>query len=209
MRTGMILGMALTLCAGQFGTAGEVNMSKDATAGAATKPKLETATFGAGCYWCTEAVFQQTEGVKSVKSGFMGGHVKNPTYRQVCTGKTGHAEVVQIEFDPAVVSYDKLLDVFWHAHDPTSKDRQGADEGTQYRSVIFYHGDTQRKAAEESKRKLDASGALGKPVATEIVPAAEFYPAEDYHQNYYRNNKDQPYCRVVIAPKLKKLGLRE
>lgn len=168
-----------------------------------------TATFGGGCYWCIEAVFQQVDGVVSAESGFMGGHVKNPTYDQVCRGGTGHAEVVQVRFDPARIRYEDLLDWFWRAHDPTQLDRQGNDVGDQYRSVIFYHDDAQKAAAEASKAALEASGEWTKPVVTQIAPAGEFYPAPDSHDDYYRENRNQPYCQFIIRPKLKKLGLRD
>ncbi|MCZ6598454.1 MAG: peptide-methionine (S)-S-oxide reductase MsrA [Planctomycetota bacterium] len=167
----------------------------------------EVATFGAGCFWCVEAVLQQLDGVLDVKSGYMGGRVENPTYRDVCTGATGHAEVVQVTFDPGVIAYDELLDWFWRLHDPTTLDRQGNDVGTQYRSAIFFHSDEQERVAEASKQKADASGAFADPIVTEIVPTATFYPAEDYHQDYYRQNEAQPYCRMVITPKLEKLEL--
>lgn len=165
--------------------------------------KTEFATFGGGCFWCMEAVFERLPGVKSVASGFAGGHTVNPTYEQVCTGTTGHAEVTQIEFDRAKISYEKLLDVFWQAHDPTTLNRQGADEGTQYRSVILYHGEAQKLAAEKSK--LEAQKKHKDPIVTEIVPFTKFYPAEGYHQEYYDNNSSAPYCQMVIAPKLEKL----
>ncbi len=165
---------------------------------------LETATFGSGCFWCTEAVFQQLQGVHSVTSGYSGGHVKNPTYREVCTGTTGHAEVVQVTYDPQVITYEELLEVFWKTHDPTTPNQQGNDIGPQYRSVIFYHNDEQRRLAEHYKQKLDASGAFAAPIVTEIAPFTEFYPAEDYHQRYYELNPDQMYCRFVIAPKIEK-----
>ena len=161
------------------------------------------ATFGGGCFWCMEAVFERLPGVKSVTSGFAGGHTVNPTYEQVCTGTTGHAEVTQIEFDPAKISYEKLLDVFWQAHDPTTLNRQGADEGTQYRSVILYHGDAQKLAAEKSK--AGAQKNFKHPIVTEIAPFTKFYPAENYHQGFYDNNTNYGYCRVVITPKLEKL----
>ena len=167
----------------------------------------EVATFGGGCFWCTEAVFQQLTGVVSVTSGFMGGHVKNPTYKQVCGGDTGHAEVNQIRFDPSKITYEEVLKWFWEAHDPTQLNGQGADVGTQYRSVIFYHGDAQKAAAEKSKQALGKSGRYKSPIVTEIAPATEFYPAEDYHQDYYRQNPGAGYCRFVIRPKLEKLGL--
>lgn len=166
---------------------------------------LAIATFGSGCFWCTEAVFQHLKGVHSVVSGYSGGTVKNPTYQQVCTGTTGHAESIQVTYDPAVVSYEELLEVFWQTHDPTTQDRQGNDVGTQYRSVIFYHTDTQQRLAAEYKKKLDNSGAFNAPIVTKIVPFTEFFSAEDYHQNYYNQNSRQPYCRVVIGPKLAKL----
>jgi peptide-methionine (S)-S-oxide reductase len=165
---------------------------------------LETATFGAGCFWCVEAVFQQLEGVQSSISGYMGGQVENPTYKQVCTGTTGHAEVIQVTFDPSQITYPELLEAFWTSHDPTTLNRQGADEGTQYRSVIFYHSAEQKQLAEEYKKKLNASGAFPNPVVTEIAAAVKFYKAEDYHQNYYNENGNQPYCRFVIQPKLEK-----
>ncbi len=164
----------------------------------------ETATFGAGCFWCVEAIFQQLEGVESVSSGYSGGKIKNPTYREVCSGLTGHAEVIQVVYDPARISFVDLLEAFWGSHDPTTLNRQGADTGTQYRSVIFYHNEEQRKLAEEYKDKLNAENAFGKPVVTEISPFSVFYKAEDYHQDYYNANGDQPYCRMVIGPKLEK-----
>jgi len=167
----------------------------------------ETAMFGSGCFWCSEAVFQRVPGVKSVKSGYAGGSSKNPTYRQVSTGETGHAEVVKMVFDPRQVSYDQLLALFWKMHDPTTLNRQGADTGTQYRSVIFYFSPAQKAAAEAAKNVLDDSREFKDPVVTEIVPASDFYPAEDYHDDYYNQNKDAPYCRIVIQPKLKKMGL--
>jgi peptide-methionine (S)-S-oxide reductase len=165
---------------------------------------METATFGSGCFWCTEAVFQQLKGVSSVVPGYSGGHVVNPTYQQVCTGRTGHAEVCQIQFDPEQISFEELLEVFFNTHDPTTLNRQGNDVGAQYRSVIFYHSDEQQKTAEKVKAELDRSGKWKNPIVTEIVPFEEFYKAEDYHQNYFRDNPDQGYCRLVIAPKLDK-----
>jgi peptide-methionine (S)-S-oxide reductase len=165
----------------------------------------ELATFGSGCFWCTEAVFQQLEGVRKVESGYSGGRVKDPTYRQVCTGETGHAEVVQVTFDPKVISYPELLEVFWRSHDPTTKDRQGHDTGPQYRSVIFYHSERQKELAERYKQKIDAAGVFARPVVTEIEPFTAFYPAEEEHRNYYAENPDAGYCRVVIGPKVEKL----
>ncbi len=164
----------------------------------------DTATFGTGCFWCTEAIFERLKGVISAESGFSGGHVKNPSYREVCTGTTGHAEVCQIIYDPSVVSYVELLEVFWKTHDPTTLNRQGDDVGTQYRSAIFYHNEQQRTLAEEMKKKLNKAGIWKDPVVTEIVPYNVFYKAEEYHQGYYDQNTDQPYCRVVITPKLEK-----
>jgi peptide-methionine (S)-S-oxide reductase len=165
--------------------------------------KTETATIGGGCFWCAEAVFQRIPGVKSVVSGFAGGTVRNPTYEQVCTGTTGHAEVIQITYDPAVLSYDKLLEIFWEAHDPTTLNRQGNDVGTQYRSIILYGNDAQKKAAEASK--ASAAKRFKAQIVTEIVPLKAFYSAEAYHQNYYNLNKNQPYCQFTITPKLQKL----
>jgi len=169
-----------------------------------TNHRSETATFGAGCYWCTEAQFQQLKGVEKVESGFSGGHVDNPTYKQVCTGTTGHAEVCNITYDPSVISFDELLAAFWTCHDPTTLNRQGNDVGTQYRSVIFYHNDAQKQKAEEYKKKLNDEKAWDKPVVTEIAPFKAFYKAEDYHQNYYNENGEQPYCHFVIGPKVEK-----
>jgi peptide-methionine (S)-S-oxide reductase len=166
---------------------------------------LARATFGGGCFWCTEAVFQKLKGVHSVVSGYTGGSSKNPTYKQICTGTTGHAEAIQITFDPAVVSFEDLLEIFWKTHDPTTRNRQGNDVGTQYRSVIFYHSADQKHLAEEYKQKLDAAGVFAGPIVTEIVPATDFYRAEAYHQNYYAENSTQPYCQVIIGPKLEKL----
>lgn len=169
----------------------------------------EVATFGAGCFWCVEAVLQQLDGVLKVTSGYMGGNVPNPTYDQVCTDTTGHAEVTQVTFDPKRISYEKLVDYFWKLHDPTTLNRQGNDFGSQYRSAIFYHSEAQRSAAEKSKKALEESGAFRSPIVTEITKAGLFYKAEDYHQDYYRLNKRQPYCRFVITPKLEKLGLEK
>ena len=162
----------------------------------------EIATLGGGCFWCTEAVFQMLPGVKSVASGYAGGTKENPTYKDVCAGDTGHAEVIQIEYDPKAVSYEKLLETFWEAHDPTTPNRQGNDHGTQYRSIILYSSEAQRSAAEKSK--AEAQKALGKPIVTEIVPLKKFYKAEGYHQDYYRDNLNQPYCRMIIRPKVEK-----
>lgn len=166
--------------------------------------RTEMATFGSGCFWCTEAIFQQVKGILKVESGYSGGKVKNPTYKEVCSGLTGHAEVVQLTFDPGKITYDELLEIFWKTHDPTTLNKQGADEGTQYRSVIFYHDENQQKLAELYKEKLDKSGAFSKPIVTEISPYGTFYKAEDYHQNYYNLNGNAPYCSYVIQPKLDK-----
>ena len=166
--------------------------------------QTEVATFRAGCFWCVEAVFLELDGVVAVESGYSGGTVPNPTCEQVCTGATGHAEVCQIRYDPAKIGYEDLLEVFWKTHDPTTPKRQGNDVATQYRSAIFYDNQQQKTLAEKYKRELDASGAFQNPVLTEIMPAAEFYKAEQYHQDYYRNNPQQGYCSVVIEPKLEK-----
>jgi peptide-methionine (S)-S-oxide reductase len=165
---------------------------------------LEKATFGSGCFWCTEAVFERVNGVKDVVSGYAGGTKENPTYEQVCTGKTGHAEVTQITYDPSVISYDELLQVFWKTHDPTTLNRQGNDVGTQYRSVIFYHDEEQKIKAEKYKEELNKSGAWKDPVVTEIAPLTKFYKAESYHQDYYEKNPNQGYCAFVIGPKIEK-----
>ncbi|HTL59526.1 MAG TPA: peptide-methionine (S)-S-oxide reductase MsrA [Candidatus Limnocylindrales bacterium] len=167
-----------------------------------TNNATETATLGGGCFWCTEAEFQLLPGVKSVASGFAGGTIENPTYKQVCTGETGHAEVIQVEFDPKVVSYEKILETFWETHDPTTLNRQGNDSGTQYRSIILYNSEAQRVTAEKSR--AEAQKHFKQPIVTEIVPLKKFYKAEGYHQNYYRNNPYQPYCQVVIKPKVEK-----
>lgn len=164
----------------------------------------DTATFGNGCFWCTEAIFQELNGVISVSSGYSGGHVENPTYEEVCDKTTGHAEVCRIVFDPAKITYDELLEVFWQTHDPTTLNRQGNDVGPQYRSVIFYHNDEQKQKAEHYKTALDKSGAFDKPIVTAVEPLKNYYAAEGYHQNYFKNNPNQPYCYFVIRPKLEK-----
>ena len=166
--------------------------------------KVDTAYFGAGCFWCVEAVFQELKGVISVSSGYMGGKIKNPTYREVCSGLTGHAEICRIVYDPKVIEYKDLLEAFWQSHDPTTLNKQGADTGTQYRSVVFYNNEEQKAQAEFYKNKLNEENAFGKPVVTEISASSAFYIAEDYHQNYYNENGDAPYCQFVIAPKLEK-----
>ena len=186
---------------------GQLSMAestKDSSTEATEEEGLEQATFGSGCFWCTEAVFQQLKGVRSVVSGYSGGRVKNPTYKDICTGLTGHAEVIRVTYNPKIVSYVDLLEVFWKTHDPTTLNRQGADKGTQYRSVIFYHNEKQQTLAQEYKQKLDESGAFADPIVTEISPLKEFYPGEEYHQNYFRDNPDNPYCSAVIKRKVEK-----
>jgi peptide-methionine (S)-S-oxide reductase len=164
----------------------------------------ELATFGTGCFWCTEAIFQDVKGVLKVESGYSGGHVKNPTYKEVCSETTGHAEVIQLTYDPSVITYDELLEIFWKTHDPTTLNRQGNDVGTQYRSVIFYHNEKQKELAQSYKQKLDNSGAFDKPIVTEITAYDKFYVAEDYHQNYFNLNGNAPYCSYIIKPKVEK-----
>jgi len=193
--------VALTGCAVEPEVQPEAPVEKKANMTSET----QYATFGLGCFWCSEAVFEHLEGVTAVASGYEGGDVENPTYKQVCSGRTGHAEVIRVAFDPARISFRELLDVFWKAHDPTQLNRQGADVGTQYRSVIFTHSEEQKREAEASKKAI--SGSFRKPIATEISPSTGFYEAEDYHQDYFNNNPNQPYCRLVIVPKLKKLGM--
>ena len=167
--------------------------------------KTETATFANGCFWCTEAIFEELDGVISATSGYTAGNTENPTYKEVCTGQTGHAECLQIVYDPAKISFDELLAVFWETHDPTTLNQQGADVGTQYRSGIFYHNEEQRSKAEKYKAELDKSGAFDRPIVTEITAFTKFYPAEDYHQQYFENNENSnPYCQMVIRPKLDK-----
>lgn len=165
---------------------------------------MELATVGGGCFWCVEAVFQRLEGVTKVVSGYAGGQTENPNYKQVCTGLTGHAEVCQITYDPSVVSFDEILEVFWQTHDPTTLNRQGNDVGTQYRSVVYYHSPEQKEKAEHYKKKLDEAKIFKNPIVTEISPLPKFYPAEDYHQNYFNDNPDQPYCQAVVKSKVDK-----
>ena len=199
----------------QTDTAKEIGMPKEtqstqgssSAASDSTAAENEIASFGAGCFWCVEAVFQQLDGVVEVSSGYMNGTVPDPTYQQVCSGTTGHAEVVQVTFDPKRISFEDLLGSFWKLHDPTTLNRPGSDAGTQYRSAIFYHSEAQRGAAEKSKKAADASGAFTSAIVTEITKAGPYYKAEGYHQDSYRLNKQQPYCRAVIAPKLEKLGM--
>jgi len=166
--------------------------------------QLDTATFGAGCFWCVEAQFQMLEGVAKVESGYSGGHVKNPSYKEVCNGTTGHAEVCNVYYDPKKISYDEMLAAFWQMHDPTQLNRQGNDVGTQYRSAIFYHNDAQKQIAEKYKKKLNEEKVYDNPVVTEIAPFSVFYKAEDYHMNYYNQNSNESYCQFVIRPKVEK-----
>jgi peptide-methionine (S)-S-oxide reductase len=170
---------------------------------------VEHATFGAGCFWCVEAVFEQLDGVLDVRAGYTGGSTNNPTYEDICTGKTGHAEVIQIDFDPSLIRYKKLLDIFWKSHDPTTLNRQGGDTGTQYRSVIYFHSETQKELARKSKDAADKMKLYSNPIVTEISPLTKFYIAENYHQDYYRINQNAPYCQIVIKPKLDKLKINE
>ena len=193
-------GLTLNLLLVYFCLASNMNAAPDPAPATA---KVATATFGGGCFWCGEAVFQRIPGVKSVTSGFAGGTTRNPSYEDVCTGQTGHAEVIQVQFDPAVISYDKLLEIFFEEHDPTTLNRQGNDVGSQYRSIILY-GDAEQKAAAE-KAKAEAARLFSKPIVTEIVPLKAFCPAEDYHKDYYNLHQTQPYCQFVIRPKLRKL----
>lgn len=188
-----LLAVCLMLCALPYSRANQPDKHK------------ETATFGMGCFWCSEAIFTRLKGVTKVESGFSGGTVKNPSYEQVCTGETGHAEVVNVEYNPAVISYAELLEVFWKMHDPTTLNRQGEDEGTQYRSVIFYHTPQQKAEAEKYKAELNRQKVYPHPIVTQIEPFKAFYKAEAYHQNYYALNSRQPYCRLVIMPKVEKL----
>ena len=170
-----------------------------------SQEKIERATFGAGCFWCVEAVFERQEGILDIQVGYTGGKTEKPTYEEVCTGKTGHAEVIQIDYDPKIIDFENLLDVFWQSHDPTTLNRQGTDVGTQYRSVIYYQDEKQKVIAEKSKLSTEKSGIYKDSLITEISPLTQFYPAEKYHQDYYRLNPDAPYCRIVIQPKLNKL----
>jgi peptide-methionine (S)-S-oxide reductase len=198
------------LCLAAVAACSQSNTAAPQTGEAMSAPaQTETATFAAGCFWCVEEIFRQQPGVWKVTSGYTGGAVKNPTYAQVCGGDTGHAEALQVVFDPQKTTFEKLLGVFWTAHDPTTLNRQGADTGTQYRSAIFTYSDAQMAAAQASLAAENKSGHFDRPIVTEITPATEFHPAEDYHQDYYRLNKRAPYCRAVIQPKLKKLGLQE
>jgi len=186
------------------GSATEANANKKSKQTNNMDQKLEKITFGAGCFWCVEAVFQRVKGVKAVSSGYMGGKMKNPTYREVCSGLTGHAEVCQLSYDPKEVSVATLLEIFWQTHDPTTLNRQGADTGTQYRSAVFFHTPEQQQEADAWKQKLNDSHVFPNPIVTEITAASEFYVAEDYHQNYFNENGTEPYCQIVIKPKMDK-----
>ena len=186
---------------------GKAAKGKDAGKAAEPESKTETATFGGGCFWCMEAVFERIAGVKKVTSGYAGGTVRRPTYEDVCTGLTGHAEVIQVEYDPDKISFEKLLQVFWIAHDPTTLNRQGPDFGTQYRSIILYRDEAQKEAARKSYEEMTAAGTFRNPIVTELVPLKVFYPAEAYHQNYYRRHRNDAYCQAEIVPKLRKLKL--
>ena len=188
--------VGLLVCLSQFGLAFK-NMDQSQT-------NYKQVTFGAGCFWCVEAVFQELKGVISVESGYSGGQIMNPTYKQICTGTTGHAEVARIIYDPSEISFKELLEVFWQTHDPTTLNRQGNDVGTQYRSVIFYHDDDQKQQAEHYLKELDKSGAFNAPIVTEIAPLINYYKAENYHQDYYTLNPNQGYCQYVIRPKMEK-----
>ena len=190
----------MTACAQQK----EQNKASETKKAKSIPMNTEKITFGNGCFWCTEAIFQQVKGVVKSTSGYSGGHVENPTYEQVCEKNTGHAEVIQIEFNPSEVTVDELLEVFWQTHDPTTLNRQGNDEGPQYRSVVFYHNEKQKERAEFFKKKLDESGAFSGPIVTTIEPFSKFYVAENYHQDYYNRNGNQPYCYFVIRPKMEK-----
>jgi len=199
----LVIGPTLTSCA-QNKTS-NTNMSASATTTTINTAGLDTATLANGCFWCTEAIFEQLDGVVSAVSGYTGGQTPNPSYKEVCTGNTGHAEALQIVYDPGKISFDELLEVFWETHDPTTLNRQGNDVGTQYRSGIYYHNDEQKQKAEKYKAALDKSGAFNKPVVTEIKPFSIFYPAENYHQEYFENNEgSNPYCTIVIRPKVDK-----
>lgn len=187
--------------------AGESSATTSAPAAqAAQNSHLEVATFGSGCFWCTEAVFERVKGVKQVVSGYSGGFVPNPSYRAVCTGRTGHAEVVQLTYDPNVITYPELLEIFWKTHDPTTRNRQGPDRGPQYRSVVFYHNEKQKEFAESYKKQLNESNTFRRPIVTEVTKFTNFYPAEKYHQDYYELKGRQPYCRRYISPKIKKFN---
>jgi peptide-methionine (S)-S-oxide reductase len=201
--------LGLSSCAQKDNSANKKNTKMNASTSLSEKSgstplTLDTATFGTGCFWCTEAIFQQLEGVEKVTSGYSGGTVPNPTYEQVCSKTTGHAECLNILYDPKKISFDELLEIFWQTHDPTTLNRQGADVGTQYRSVVFYHNEEQRAKTAKYKAELDKSGAFDNPIVTTLEPFTVFYPAEAYHQNYYNNNTGEGYCQFVIRPKVEK-----
>lgn len=199
--------VAASSAAQETAKAEAANVSKAGKEEMNDSKNLEVATIGGGCFWCTEAVLERVDGVVDVVSGYMGGHVENPTYEQICTKTTGHAEVIQVTYNKTEISFEEILDIFWQAHDPTTLNQQGGDRGPQYRSVIFFHSPEQKNLAEKSKEALNASSAYSSPAVTQISEASTFWEAEDYHQDYYRLNKDKnPYCRVVITPKMKKLG---
>lgn len=211
MKIQSLITLGITLLASACGNAQSAKMTESKTFKEMNQSttgkndgKTEVATFAAGCFWCVEAQYQQLDGVEKVESGYIGGHVDNPTYKQVCTGNTGHAEACNIYYDPSKISYDELLAAFWVAHDPTTLNRQGNDVGTQYRSAIFYHNDEQKQKAEDYKKKLNVEKAFNSPVITEISPYTKFYKAEDYHQNYYNENPEQGYCQFVVKPKMDK-----
>lgn len=192
--------LSLLLCISGYTVVAQNTKSKS------MNDELQTATLGSGCFWCTEAFFLNLKGVESVVSGYSGGKVKNPTYREVCTGLTGHAEVVQVKFNPKIITYSEILEIFWNTHDPTTLNRQGNDEGPQYRSVVFYHNEQQKEIAQQYKDQLTKSGVFKNSIVTEITPFSVFYPAEDYHQNYFALNPNQGYCQYVIRPKVEKFN---
>lgn len=200
----MVLLTVFSACGGNAGSAKHLTTNSEMETIVSDTTILDTATFGGGCFWCTEAIFLMVKGVQSVDPGYEGGKIANPTYKEVCSGFTGHAEVIRVVYRPALVAYKDLLDIFWATHDPTTLNRQGADVGTQYRSVVFYHSEQQKLIAESYKNDLDTSGVFDQPIVTEIRPHTVFYPAEDYHQNYFNRNKSEGYCRYVINPKLEK-----
>ena len=200
-----ILLLTFVTACGQRNSQKKITQTTNSMTNEVNNNELDTALFGAGCFWCVEAMFQRLDGVVKVESGYAGGHMVSPTYKDVCTGTTGHAEVCRITFDPKKVSYETLLSIFWQTHDPTTLNRQGNDVGTQYRSAIFYYNDIQMQLAEKYKSELNASGAFSNPIVTEITAINNYYSAEDYHQNYYNQNSEQLYCQFVIAPKVEKL----
>jgi len=203
--TSMIIFLATFTSCAQIENQNKI-MSSDTKISLPAGVETDTATFGTGCFWCTEAIFQELDGVLKVTSGYSGGNIENPTYKEVCEGTTGHAEVIQVVYDPSKITYDDLLKAFWQSHDPTTLNRQGNDVGPQYRSVIFYHNDEQKVKSEKYKAELDKSKVFDNPIVTEISPYSKFYVAENYHQDYYNNNGSQPYCYYVIRPKLEKFN---